>query len=271
MLSTIWRHEFHRTKKPLVILFGVATLALALSFGLAATGLPALQMVGAIGSVIVTSAFLLLLIVGLAVDLYTSSFGAQRYLTHSLPIPGARLMWAKLGYAWLVSLVAWVWFIIALYIAKVLMAMLSGATLSQAWTTQWETVRTFLSSTPAWLLLAAFLIGILFMLSYVVNAYFAVSVGSEKRFHRFGPGGPVLVFVIGYLILQGAIMVGIFALPLGATGNGSGLDFTWFTPSVLFEKGQEIVPVGFIPAMILTSAVFLWRSHRSWSSRIDLR
>ena len=271
MLSTILKHEFHRTKQPLALLFGVASLALLVSVALTLTGLPAITTIAGFGATLVVGAFLWITILWLALDFYASNFGNQRYLTHSLPIPSSKLLWAKLLYAWGVALVALVWFAAGFFVSTTLMGVTSGVSLAQAWSRQIDVVRQILSEQPAWVPLGLSCVAVAFLLTYVIIAFASISVGSEKRFNRWRIGGAVLVFVIIYLALQLLLLLGIVAIPLGVVPDTGPVEIAPFKLSELFVADTEIVPLGFIPVMILTGAVLLWRTHRSWSARIDLR
>lgn len=271
MIRTLLKHEVHRTRGPILALFGIATLAVMVSLAMAVTRIPVISSVGSMLAVMTTAVFLVLLVLGLAVDLHQSAFGRQRYLTHALPVEGATQLWTKLLYAWLVALAGLIWFVIALYVSTALMRVAAGGSFSEAWTAQWESVVSALEAMPGWLVVTVIAGAVLMMMSYVVIVYFSVSVGSEGRFHRMGAGGPVAVFVGVYLVLQLLLVLGIVAIPLGIGDNDGALGIQAFDVATIFQSSAEVVPVGFIPVLLLVSVGLLVRTISSWRSRIALR
>lgn len=273
MVRTLIHHELHRTRKPLAALLGFSTLGVLGSFLLAITGWPVISAVAAVVSLIITGAFLIVLVLGIAVDLYQSSFGRRGYLTHALPIQGSTIMWTKLAYSIIVILVGILWYVAGITMTILAMQVSAGTPLGEAWSALTAQVSAFMDTVPTWLLLAIIAMVLLMVLAYVAQVYFAVSVGSEKRFHGMQAGGPVLLYALVYLVIQLVLVIGIALVPFGLAFTGGELRLTTFQVGALFTSSgpDEIIPLGFIPALALLCALLLWRTVISWQSRVALR
>lgn len=271
MVGKLIRHEYHRTSKQFGVLVGLATLGILLAFALSWTALPVIASLGSALALIITAAFLLVLVLGLAVDLYKSGFSRQGYLTHLLPVKGSTILWARFGWACLLMLVGMVWFALALVVSVLSTQLSAGAPISQAWASVSGTIRDLVAATPTWLLLTGLLLVVLMAVAYVVQVYFAVSVGSEKRFHRLEAGGPVLLYALVYVVMQLVMLIGIVIVPVGLRLVGEFRLVRLDLGAIFSENPDEVMPLGLLPALLLLSAALLWRTMVSWRSRVALR
>lgn len=271
MAGTLIRHEYHRTARPFGALVGLATLGVLLAFLLSWTAWPVVAGLGSALGMIITAAFLLVLVLGLAVDLYKSGFSRQGYLTHLLPVKGSTILWAKIGWAFLLMLVGMVWFAGALIVSIMAAQLSTGAPISQVWASVGGAVRDVVDATPTWVLVTGLLLVVAMALAYVIQVYFAVSVGSEKRFHRLEAGGPVLIYALVYVVMQLVMMIGIVLIPVGLSLVGEVRLVTLDLGVIFSENSNEVMPLGFVPALLLLGVAMLWRTVVSWRSRVALR
>ncbi len=274
MVRTLIRHEYHRTRKQFGILIGLATLGVVLAFLLSSTAWPVIANMSAVLGFLITGAFLVVLVLGLAVDVYRSGFSRQGYLTHALPVPGPTILWTKLGWASLLMISGLVWFGGALLVSMMSMQLAAGSPVAEVWSQMRTTLGDVLAGTPTWLWVCGILVIVSMALCYVVQVYFAVSVGSEKRFHRMQAGGPVLLYALVYLVMQLVMLLGIALVPVGLVLAGE-LRLVTFDLATLFgnagNAGSEVMPLGFLPALLLLTVVLLWRTVVSWRRKVALR
>lgn len=275
-LFTLLTHEWLRTRTTLLTVAGGAAVVVTLGSVLAAPAWALLSVVTAF--VAVGAAILLIPAVQilLAVDYWRSSYGREGYFTQTLPVRGPRIFWAKMLWAWLATLGA------VAVSSLLLLAAWPGisrglgmternpfALVSDAWG-----MATSAATVPGTL---AFLGLILVMvLVWPPQYYFAASFGSEAPRNRLGAGGPVLTWVGLYLVTQLATAIGIFAIPyaIGVVEAGSGslgiVDFNAWADLRSGNTSNDVFPLGVLPPILLVSAVCLWRTVRSWQSKVSL-
>lgn len=269
MFTTLIKHEARLQTKTLLAMLGIAVALFATGFVLAVLRLPVFASLG------VLMAFGAGAAVTFAVPLYLlwryaqSMYGREGYLTHALPVRPATLYWAKATWAFGVWLVA----------ALVTVTMWLGALLAQQLASGGTvhafvvTVRENLAALPAnalvmfvgWLLLG--------LLTYVLQFGWIVTFGMEERFRSFGWGGPVVVWFVAYLVMQVAMVLGLFLIPLGMNHD---LQFV-FEPLLprmtgLFDnQNLGFVPLGWLPVLLATIPVYIIWTLRSLQSHTSLR
>jgi len=145
----------------------------------------------------------------LAVRYYKSMYGAEAYLTHTLPTSSTSIFWSKF-------LVAFGWFFVSVvYIA----AMVAGlfANLMQMLKVNmdelgggFEMFLRFLGiPVSGWgLVLVLLFFALTVSLGSLITLYFAVTAGSTSVFGSMGMGGPVIMYILVYI---GQQILGIFA------------------------------------------------------------
>jgi len=272
-MITLLKHEALRTRGPLAIGAGLIALIVLLGTLLSAIGWPVLAQMG----IILGGIAIVVLVPGvqllLTADYYRSSYSRTGYFTHALPIRGGRIYAAKLLWAGVVTLAALLGSLVLAGIYWVGLATNLGMDRNPltAVAGLWESMTAVAS--PAALLGGGLLILAMY-LCWPVQFFFAVSRGSERSLNRWGLGGPVLVFVVLYLVSQLAGMLGLFVLPFGLGVEDGSLGFV---PYSLLEElrlggggAEETMPLGFIPALLLLSVYCLWRTVRSWSHKVSL-
>lgn len=274
MMATLLIHEWKRARKPLFVATGIAALMTTVGAAAAATGWPLVSLLGSIFAIAITAAFVPAVQVLLAVDYWLSSYWRTGYFTQTLPVKGGTIFGAKLLFGSAVTLIGLLLTLVLAAIAWAGQAIMVGENpnpfhaAAQIWSQVVEL------ASPAVVVVA---LGLL-LLSYVawlVQMYFSVSIGSESRFNRMGLGGPILVFVCLYMVVQILLAVSILTVPLGIGPVADGLGFMRIDllGEVLADptsSGGDILPLGFIPPLVLVTALCLWRTARSWNRHVSL-
>lgn len=271
MTATLLKHEWIRTRGPLATTIGIAALLVIVCALAGILRLPFLSNLGQIVGLVVIAATIPAVQLVLAFDFWQSSFGRTGYLTQAFPLRGTRIFWTKLGWHLMVTVAVLPVLAVLALVLVVGLNVASGApanpfpVIGEIWS-----AATSVASPALVLGLAlAFLVQVcLLSVQYV----FAASVGSESSFHRFGRGGPVLVFVGLYLVLQVACFVGLVAIPLGLGVADGRLGLVPMNILELMRSGENgtAMPVGFIPVFAIAAVVLLWRTSTSWKRKISL-
>ncbi|MDO8395260.1 MAG: hypothetical protein Q7T31_12845, partial [Dietzia sp.] len=267
-------HEWLRTRGALGTTLGVIALVGVLGGLLGAAGWPLLSQfglaLGMLAAVVAVPAVQLTL----AADYWRTGYGRTGYFTHSIPVRGSVIFWTKLMWAMAASLAALVLTAGLALLTWWAAARQSGLTspsysvLSDAWTT-------VTTAAPAWMIAAGVLVTLGSFLIWPVYYYFSVSVGHERRLAALGAGGPVVVFVLVYVVTQLLSLMAMIALPFGISmGAGGSLEFVRFDMIGELAAGaaasDDVMPVGFLAASVVLVVFCLWRTARSWNHRVAL-
>lgn len=273
MIQTLMKHEWLRTRGLLGTIGAIALLLVAAGTALTATGWPGISLIGMLMVVGSLLGLVPALQITLTIHFWQSSFSRTGYFTQSLPVRGPTIYAAKLLWALLVSLGGLLVTLGLLVAAWPVIAGQLGAegnpftVIQQLWTST-----AAVASTP--LLIAGIALFVAMILVWPIQYFFAASVGSETPLNRLGLGGPVVVFLGLYLASQVLTFLGIAALPWGiAVVDGQlGLErWSVFTEMAAGSASRDdIMPIGFLPVILLVTLLCLLRSIHSWRSRVSL-
>lgn len=272
-MTTLLKHEFLRTRGLLGLVGGIAVLVGASGILLALTGWPLLSTLGVLVVLVVTFGLVPAVQIVLTVDFWRSSFGRTGYLTHTLPRRGGTIFWAKLVWAWLASLAA-----AAVAVGLFLLALPAatrgmGGSVGDAYASLRDAWVGFTEIAPTWAVVAAVLSTLAMILIWPVQYYFAASVGSQAPMNRLGVGGPVLVGLGIYVATQVLVFLSFAAVPLAVGMEGGRLGLVPFDLFAEMAKGNDsadVMPIGFLPALLVVSVVATAWSVRSWNRRVSL-
>lgn len=273
MIGTLIKHEAIRTRGFLLTIAGGALAIGAIGALTAATGWPVLSQFGALLGLAGTFGLIPALQLAQAVDYWRSGYGRIGYFTQTLPVRGARIYWAKLLWAAIVLVAG-----IAGSLAIGLLvwsgtAGLVGLEPLDVFPLVGDALALAFEASP-WLtaVAAPLLLVLLYGLS-TVTLFCAASVGSEQRMHRLGLGGPVLVWFLLHTATQLVMLVLILAIPFGLGLTASGelelLPVDMLT-AMLQNTDLQLMPIGFVPAVLVLVPLMVWRTARSWNRKVSL-
>ncbi|HLS26919.1 MAG TPA: hypothetical protein VK063_13735 [Beutenbergiaceae bacterium] len=272
-MITLLKHEALRTRGMLGIGAGLLALLVLLGTVLSATRWPILAPLGIVFGAVALGVLAPVLQLLLTADYYRSSYSRTGYFTHALPIRGGKIYAAKVIWASIVTIAALAVSLLLAGIYWVGLATFLGADRNPftAAAGLWDSI-TAVTSTGLLISGAVFILAM--YLVWPVQYFFAVSRGSEMPLNRWGVGGPVLIFVILYVASQLAGMIGLFVLPFGLAMQDGSLGFVPYSLLDDLRLGgggaEEIMPLGFLPALLLLSVYCLWRTVRSWNRKVSL-
>ncbi|WP_293699151.1 hypothetical protein [uncultured Agrococcus sp.] len=279
MIATLLKHEFIRTRGMLAAILGIGVLLTVVGTLMTATGWIVIAELGSILAFIVISVLVPALQIGLAFDFWFSSFRRTGYFTQTLPIKGSTIYWSKALWGTLIT-------IAGLGISVLLSAMFWAALgpsmmMSGNLFAEIGALADFLPTGPAVAIVAFVVIS---YVGWLMQLLFAATIGSGKALGRLSIGGPIIVYLVAYTISQIILLLGLLLIPLavevtesGARIIQAGLLSEMLTelqlssaPTESASGGTAIVPLGFIPPMLLIYVVSIWWSVRNWNKKIAL-
>lgn len=273
MITTLLKHEWLRTRGMLGTSFGVILLVGILGSLLGALNFSVVSMFGLFLGVLVAVVAVPAIQLELAMDYWRTGYGRTGYFTQSIPVRGSTIFWAKFLWAVLVSLVALALALLLGWLAWWAVAVNSGSELPSL-AVLGDVMRSLASIAPAWLIVAAVLAVVVSVATMTVYYYFSVSLGHERWLASLGAGGPIVVFVVLYIVTQVTMFLGMLLVPLGLGVEDDRLAVVPFNVVSEMSIGTEsssVMPIGFVATTVVLLAVLLWRTARSWNHKVALR
>ncbi len=271
MVAKLIKHEWLRTRNLLGLIFASGTFLVLAASGLMMFQEPLLNILGGIAMFVGFAILVLGPTVWLVIEHYQSSFGRQGYLTHTLPASGPTILWTKFGYGWLVLLINAAWMTLLGALAVYAIGYSGGN--PPDWAMVQQTWEELVAVTPPWLFALALLWLVLSPAMSLISFYFPVAYGSETKLQKLGFAGPVLVYVIYYVVTQVLGIISLLLLPVAiflADGQLTVLTYNLFEV-MASENGLEGLPIGVLILQFVISVGLAWRTHVSWSKKIALR
>ncbi len=214
MLTKLLKHEIKATGRVVPFVY-LATAVMALvTYGISQIGIGWLFGLSMVLLILLAITEVILTYVLVVVRYYRNLYGAEGYLMQTLPVRPAYLLISKI-------VVSFTWFILSY---AVLIAVIIGiaASLARSRGLTLAILQTQLLQVTGWqpaTLYSLFfvLVGLLLVQALYAMAqfYFAISLGSSARLHKLGLAGPIVVYLITNIVLQGLGVLAMIAVPLG--------------------------------------------------------
>lgn len=270
MFATLLKHEARLQGPTMLVFTGIALVIYAAGILAALTRIPAIAGFGLITSLTASGLIMVAFPAYLLIRYYQSLYGREGYLTMALPVRSGTLYAAKFTWAsltWLASTVV----VLILWLGLVLLqTSAQGATVADLTAAVREGLAQMPPAFPAMVVLGI----VVSMVLYLAQFAWVVTFGMEERFRSLGIGGPVVVWVVSYAVMQVLATLAIILIPLGATPDLSGLVFTSFLPEMTRSLNNEepaFVPLGWVVVLVLTAPVFVVWTLRSMKHHTSLR
>ncbi|GAA1994833.1 hypothetical protein GCM10009718_36010 [Isoptericola halotolerans] len=271
-MITLLKHEVVQTRAMLGLVGLVALLVTAVGALFAATGWPALAPFGLV--LVVAAAFGLVPAaqIVLAVAYWRSGYGRMGHLTHTFPVRGSTIYWAKTVWAWAVSLLGVALSVGLVLAASPLLARGLGTDRGDLFRPLREGWALLAEMAPVWGIAAAAAALVVLVLIWPVQYFFAASVGSQAPLNRLGVGGPVIVWFGVYFVTQVLTFVSFAAVPFAVGSDGERLAIVRFDlfAEMMAGTSAEVMPIGFLPSLLLITVVCIGWTVHSWNRRVSL-
>ena len=271
MIRTLFKHEFLRTWRWLLLVTLAAALVVSVMSG-GAMLLPApLNTVLAIVSAVVVMGYQLALPLLISLDFYRSCYSKTGYFTAAIPARGATIFKVKAAYAYLVSLLG-----VGITLGLALVASIGaggtvGASPRESFAKVSDAVA-LIGSLPTGVSIALAVTVLLYPVVCIAPFFFAATVGSQGWINRQGFGGVVLTWFLFYSASQLLGMLSLFVPPSVDLRNYPDISLIW-DPLTLFtvENNALVLPVAVFVTMFLVAIVAMSWAKVSYSRKLELR
>lgn len=271
MVGTLIKHEVRRTLPVIAAVFGVSAVSIVTAGLFAASNIAVLSQTGMVIVVTLLGGTTFGLQVYLARDFWSTGFGQQGYLTHSLPLPGRSILRARLLWAVAVAAFASVWMAAMTMVSVIFLtpAFMPGADGLAALRQVLEVIA---QHTQPWHLVALFLLLWLGNTANQLNLYLAASLGSTPRLVGLGAAGPVLVWIISGFVFQLLSFLSLL-IPVAYmdTGAGHRVQVVDILAVVGRHSDTFFLPLGWVFILVACVVVILLWMRHVWDRQISLR
>ncbi len=256
MFGKLVKHEFRATRRVIPFVFlltvfiaGMMTLSVALNLE-AVVGISlGLLMIMVIAEVIITYVLIVW-------RYYKTMCAGEAYLSYTLPVNPQLLMWSKFLVSFVWAAISYLVFAVCLILLVAIFAKGTGTTIKEVFEqleTLWQMFG--LRGQEGTVITAVIVLFVLSIASGLAQIFFSVSLGSTSKLHKYGVGGPILVYVALYFALQIVSAAAMAFIPLAiefkATESGA-LSFRivsrnmlqWFTEAI--RNGNSASNAGFV-------------------------
>lgn len=259
MSAKLLKHEYLRTRAQVGIIFAIAVgLGLAGAIlGLIKSPLNPAPVLQVLAITLVIPAVQIYL----GIENWRNSYKRQGYFTQMIPARGSTIYGAKLLWALIVTFAG---FIIAILLTT-LLVVTNGFTSEMAKFLSYISLEWWI-----WLLVAIFVISSLVLLPFIFH--FLASICAREPLNRWGLGGPALMGVILYIVLQVLMMLSFFILPFAITSNGVGASLSVINPTEFFTANglDVIMPIGWIFVYPIVEIVLGFWTRYLWNRGASL-
>mgnify|MGYP001323075599 CR=1 FL=1 len=260
MTTTILRHELIRTKRPLLVILGIAVVLIALADLLGLF----VGVIGLVFAIMLTFTVVPAVQLFFAIDFYRSSYGSGALLTHSLPVRGRKLFWTKMLFAFLVTVLVSILTLIVLLLQGQLVLSMGGG-LAEAYRElqlalrQLSALWLFLLVSAAWMVVIP-----------LASMFSSVVIGSGGWARRLSIGGPIIVFMGYYVLMQILGFVSFFIPPVVDIATGEVHGVSMFQ-SAMSSPDAPLLPLSIVFIHILIIAGLLIWASRDMDKKVELR
>lgn len=275
MVRSLIKHEIKQTWQPLAILFGVTVIVSLVASAMTWASLPPFFEMGLLLGFLSSLSLPGVTMIALAVLYWNSSYRRRGYLTHTIPVRGSVVYWAKLGWGVLVTILSVIVTLLLAQLHSIAAHESDGAFFAgDVFIGPIGAIRYAfgLHESAPWWFWVGLAITVFFWLNIgLLQMFFAVSIGSEKRFLPLGAAGPILVWVILHVAMQILMVLAIVLTPAVIHMGGS-VWFEWVSPLDLMTDplSTDGFPLGVIVATVVFGIALVWRTKISWDKKVSL-
>lgn len=253
MLGKLFKHEFKQTARIIPLLYIILLLCSVTFIVGYKTNINWLIGIGAMLCVFAAIAVIAATFIVIIVRFYKSMFLNEGYLTYTLPVKPSANLFPKFTVA-----VFWIFLSVIVILGVFLLVLFS---LDIFDTNFMKTICNILKYDylGKMLILTAVMM-VIQTIFFLMQVFFAMSLGNTPPFHKLSIGGPILIYIVMYFIIQLINLVLTLFVPIGVSIGPGGFSFVFenMLSSFTAQTGSNVTIglAGIIFEVVGTIALF---------------
>lgn len=215
MITQLFAIEWRLTRKSVLAVFLWTGIVLLTGAAGAATGLVALEEGSAVLMFLSGLSVIPALVITLMICYWKSMHGQFAVLTHSIPVRGRYLFGVKAAHMIFMILLGVVWIFVHITVWILAFAYSKGHTLAEAIEHTWKSYQGLVYFVKNSFILPLWGMTVLALLLIAVALLAVLSIGASPRFPGKGANGPIVAFLLFYVLAQVFGILGMLFLPIG--------------------------------------------------------
>ncbi len=254
MLGKLFKHEFKQTSRVIPLLYIILVLC-SLTFIVGyKTNINWLIGIGIMLCIFSAIAVIAATFIVIIVRFYKSMFLNEGYLTYTLPVKPSANLFPKFTVA-----LFWIFSSIIVILGVFLLVLFSlGVFNTDFMKTIYNNI--FKYDYVVKMLILTAVMMVIQTIFFLMQVFFAMSLGNTPAFHKLSIGGPILIYIVMYFIIQLINLVLTLFIPIGVSIGPGGFSFVFenMLTSFTAQTGSNVTIglAGIIFEVVGTIALF---------------
>ncbi len=226
MLGKLIKNEFKTTWQSMSGIYLAAGITALTMLIFIVLKIKAITAIGSIALLVIAAVSLVMTIIMVVTNYYRSMFGAQGYLTFTLPVKSSSLFFSK-------ALVSFTWVLLSFVFVGAILAFLFFYLIAQTSASIKDLAKTLYSfvqqiqgipdfDTVKYLMALLVVIGFIGLLAFVCKVYFSMTLAHTKLFQKMSaPLASIIVYFVLYLISQLVNVFCMTSVPIAIVVSGN--------------------------------------------------
>ncbi len=259
MLGKLMKHEFRSSAHSVMNIYIAAVVTLAVMLLSYAVKVTWVGVIGSIALIIIGLICVVITLVAVVTNFNRTLYGAEGYLSYTLPVKSSALLTAKAIVSFVWVLLSYLFMIATFFIVFAYIQSSIGEEVGSM--VDMLTVTVGLPSLKAiGKALAVLAVGMFIQIAvFVAIVFFAVTISNIRPFQRFGIFSALVTFFLIYLIMQALLYVATSYVPLTVVIDTAGKIAFSFTTSMAAtgaQQGMVIGVAGFVIELLIAVGLF---------------
>lgn len=271
MFTTLFAHEVRTLAPKIGIIAGIGALIIAVSLGLSALKVPFMSGLLLMATGLTVAAMPAVILIQVASAYWKTMHCDAGYFTHTLPVTGGQLFWAKTLFAYVAGLFSILLTIAGSFAVTLQLSWANGMSFNEltssiidSWTSLSPVMKVFITVTV-----------LVQLANYVFPCAAVMSIGARSTWNHMGFGAPIIGFVVLYLANQVAAILGMVLLPGGMDVMTGELEWRVMLPELIEAlrggASPTFIGMGEIVTTSLLTVAVTWWGIRSLNRHLSLR
>lgn len=259
MLGKLMKHEFKSSAHSVMNIYIAAAVAIAAMLLSYAVKVTWVGIVGSIALIIIGLVCVVVTLVAVVTNFNRTLYGAEGYLSYTLPVKSGALLAAKAIVSFIWVLLSYLFmmatfFIVFAYIQSSIGEEVGGMVEMLMSTVGLPSMKAIGKA------LAVTAVGMFIQIAvFVAAVFFAVTMSNIRPFQRFGIFTALAVFFLIYIVMQILLYVATTYIPLTVVIDGAGKIIVSLTTSMAAtgaQQGMVIGIAGFVIEILIAAGLF---------------